>query len=158
MQHGFTHVYIIGGDGTHRGAQAIFQEVRKRQLKIAVIGIPKTIDNDICLIDQSFGFRTAVCEAEKVYTHCTQRKRSLTCIRTQALKSAAVEADCAVNGICIVQLMGRQSGFVAANATLASREVGTYRPPIVARLRAVYGGGVCVCLCLCVHNMSSLFI
>lgn len=69
VQHGFTHVYIIGGDGTHRGAQAIFQEVRKRQLKIAVIGIPKTIDNDICLIDQSFGFRTAVCEAEKVCAH-----------------------------------------------------------------------------------------
>ena len=66
VKHGFTHVYIIGGDGTHRGAQAIFNEVRKRQLKIAVIGIPKTIDNDICLIDQSFGFRTAVSEAEKV--------------------------------------------------------------------------------------------
>jgi 6-phosphofructokinase 1 len=105
LRHGFNQVFIIGGDGTHRGAQAIFQEVRRRRLKVAVVGVPKTIDNDLSLIDRSFGFDTAVVEAEK------------------ALRAAAVEAECAVNGVCIVQLMGRNAGFVAAHAALASRQV-----------------------------------
>ncbi|XP_042062328.1 ATP-dependent 6-phosphofructokinase 6-like isoform X1 [Salvia splendens] len=102
---GINQVYIIGGDGTLRGANVIYEEIRKRGLKVAVAGIPKTIDNDIPVIDRSFGFDTAVEEAQR------------------AINAAHVEADSAENGIGMVKLMGRYSGFIAMHATLASRDV-----------------------------------
>ena len=153
-------VYIIGGDGTHRAADLLFEEIRRRKLKIVIATVPKTIDNDIggmslshslspiislshrlspslslplslplsltdisheslslplslslsfslslLVIDRSFGFHTAIHEAQK------------------AIISARVEACCTPNGIGIVKLMGRESGFIAAHATVASREV-----------------------------------
>ncbi|CAN6191064.1 unnamed protein product [Urochloa humidicola] len=98
-------VYVIGGDGTQRGAGVIFEEVRRRGLKVSVAGIPKTIDNDIPVIDKSFGFDTAVEEAQR------------------AINAAHVEAVSAENGIGLVKLMGRHSGFIAHYATLASRDV-----------------------------------
>jgi 6-phosphofructokinase 1 len=98
-------LFTLGGDGTLRGAQAIAEEVGRRGLKIGVIGIPKTIDNDISYIQQSFGFATAVSEA------------------TEAIYSAHAEAEGARNGIGLVKLMGRQSGFIAAYATLANSDV-----------------------------------
>jgi 6-phosphofructokinase 1 len=98
-------LFAIGGDGTLRGAQAISEEVERRGLKIAVIGIPKTIDNDISHVQQSFGFVTAVSES------------------TTAIYSAHVEAEGARNGIGLVKLMGRESGFIAAYATLANNEI-----------------------------------
>ena len=98
-------LFAIGGDGTLRGAGAIFEEIEKRNLKISVIGIPKTIDNDISYVDRSFGFETAVAETRG------------------AIYSAHVEAEGARNGIGLVKLMGRESGFIAANATLANSEV-----------------------------------
>eukprot|EP00276_Gloeochaete_wittrockiana_P018121 CAMPEP_0184338138 /NCGR_PEP_ID=MMETSP1089-20130417/6667_1 /TAXON_ID=38269 ORGANISM="Gloeochaete wittrockiana, Strain SAG46.84" /NCGR_SAMPLE_ID=MMETSP1089 /ASSEMBLY_ACC=CAM_ASM_000445 /LENGTH=539 /DNA_ID=CAMNT_0026664451 /DNA_START=21 /DNA_END=1640 /DNA_ORIENTATION=- len=105
IERGFNQVYVIGGDGTHKGAQSLFEETRKRGLKIVVAGIPKTIDNDIGVIDRSFGFDTAVEEA------------------TRAIQSAHIEAKCAPNGICLVRLMGRSAGFIAMYASLASRDV-----------------------------------
>lgn len=102
---GINQVYIIGGDGTQRGAAAIYEEIRKRGLKVAVAGIPKTIDNDIPVIDKSFGFDTAVEEAQR------------------AINAAHVEAESTENGIGVVKLMGRYSGFIAMYATLASRDV-----------------------------------
>ncbi|KAL2236037.1 UNVERIFIED_CONTAM: ATP-dependent 6-phosphofructokinase 3 [Sesamum indicum] len=102
---GINQVYIIGGDGTQKGAAVIFEEIRKRGLKVAVAGIPKTIDNDIPVIDRSFGFDTAVEEAQR------------------AINAAHVEAESAENGIGVVKLMGRYSGFIAMYATLASRDV-----------------------------------
>ncbi|CAF2071928.1 hypothetical protein HID58_041836 [Brassica napus] len=102
---GINQVYIIGGDGTQRGASVIFEEVRRRGLKVAVVGIPKTIDNDIPVIDKSFGFDTAVEEAQR------------------AINAAHVEAESIENGIGVVKLMGRFSGFIAMYATLASRDV-----------------------------------
>jgi 6-phosphofructokinase 1 len=98
-------LFTIGGDGTLRGAQAIAEEASKRNLKIAVGGIPKTIDNDINLIEKSFGFETA-------FT-----------IATSILRGAHNEARGAYNGIALVKLMGRESGFIAANAALAVQEV-----------------------------------
>ncbi|XP_073118632.1 ATP-dependent 6-phosphofructokinase 4, chloroplastic-like [Henckelia pumila] len=98
-------VYIIGGDGTQKGAAAIFKEVERRGLKVAVAGIPKTIDNDIAVIDKSFGFDTAVEEAQR------------------AINAAHVEVESIENGVGIVKLMGRYSGFIAMHATLASRDV-----------------------------------
>lgn len=102
---GINQVYIIGGDGTQKGASAIYEEVRRRGLKVAVIGIPKTIDNDIPIIDKSFGFDTAVEEAQR------------------AINAAHVESESNENCIGLVKLMGRNSGFIAMYATLASRDV-----------------------------------
>ena len=98
-------LFTIGGDGTLRGGQAISEEIGRRGLKISVIGIPKTIDNDISYMDKSFGFETAVAET-----------------RT-SIYSAHVEAEGARNGIGLVKLMGRESGFIAAHATLANSDV-----------------------------------
>lgn len=106
VKHGINQLYIIGGDGTHRGAYSISQECFKRGHNIAVVGIPKTIDNDVDLIDRSFGFQTSVEAAQA------------------AIVSAKTEARCNLpNGIGIVKLMGRSSGFIAAHATLASGDV-----------------------------------
>jgi len=102
---GINMVFIIGGDGTQKGAAAIYQEVKRRGYKCVVCGIPKTIDNDICVIDKSFGFDTAVEEAQR------------------AINAAHVESESAENGIGLVKLMGRYSGFIAQYATLASRDV-----------------------------------
>lgn len=102
---GINQVYIIGGDGTQKGAAAIFEEVERRHLPVAVAGIPKTIDNDIAVIDKSFGFDTAVEEAQR------------------AINAAHVEVESVDNGVGIVKLMGRYSGFIAMHATLASRDV-----------------------------------
>ncbi|XP_015169013.1 ATP-dependent 6-phosphofructokinase 6-like isoform X2 [Solanum tuberosum] len=102
---GINQVYIIGGDGTQRGAAVIFEEIRRRGLNVAVAGIPKTIDNDIPVIDKSFGFDSAVEEAQR------------------AISAAHVEATSFENGIGLVKLMGRDSGFIAMYATLASRDV-----------------------------------
>lgn len=98
-------LFTIGGDGTQRGAMAIAEEVKRRELDIAVIGIPKTIDNDISLVERSFGFNTAFAVASEV------------------LMSAHAEAEGAYNGIAIVKLMGRQSGFLTCTAALATGEV-----------------------------------
>ena len=98
-------LFAIGGDGTLRGAQAISEEIARRNLKIGVIGIPKTIDNDISYLNKSFGFETAVAESKT------------------AIACAHVEAKGARHGIGLVKLMGRNSGFIAANATLANSEV-----------------------------------
>jgi 6-phosphofructokinase 1 len=99
-------VYIVGGDGTHRGILRIAQECLKRKMNVSVAGIPKTIDNDIAIIDRSFGFLTAVEAAQP------------------AIISATTEARCNLpNGIGIVKLMGRSAGFIAAHATLASGDV-----------------------------------
>ena len=98
-------LFTIGGDGTLRGARAIAEEIGSRNLKIGVIGIPKTIDNDISYVEQSFGFATAVSEA------------------TTSIYSAHTEAAGARNGIGLVKLMGRESGFIAAYACLANSSV-----------------------------------
>ena len=102
---GIGTLFVVGGDGTLRGAAAIVAEVEKRGLPISVIGIPKTIDNDIHFIDRSFGFESAYSAAVDV------------------VRSARVEAMGAHNGIGLVKLMGRHSGFVACQAALASADV-----------------------------------
>jgi 6-phosphofructokinase 1 len=103
---GIQLLFTIGGDGTLRGAHSIVREIRRRDLRIAVVGVPKTIDNDISYIDMSFGFDTAV-EAAR-----------------QATRAAYVEASCHRFGIGLVKLMGRDSGFIASFAALADTQVG----------------------------------
>jgi len=98
-------LFVIGGDGTLRGAAEIVAEIDRRGLKKAVVGIPKTIDNDIMYLDKSFGFETAFAAA------------------VQAVTCAYVEANGAVNGIGLVKLMGRDSGFISCFAALAGSNV-----------------------------------
>jgi len=107
-------LFVIGGDGTLRGAQRITGCIAARGGKIAVVGVPKTIDNDIMFIDQSFGFQTAVAEA------------------TRAIRSAHVEAEASPNGIGLVKLMGRHSGFIACYASLAMSDTNFVLIPEVA--------------------------
>ncbi|MDR3171406.1 MAG: ATP-dependent 6-phosphofructokinase [Treponema sp.] len=98
-------LFTIGGDGTQRGSLDIAEEIGRRKLKIAMVGIPKTVDNDLSFIQQSFGFDTAVAKAVEVVT------------------AAHMEASSQINGIGLVKLMGRESGFIAAHTALASHEV-----------------------------------
>jgi 6-phosphofructokinase 1 len=98
-------LFAVGGDGTLRGALAIDTEARRRGLRLSVIGIPKTIDNDVCFVQKTFGFETAVSEARR------------------ATSAAHVEALGARNGVGLVKLMGRDSGFIAAYTALADNHV-----------------------------------
>jgi 6-phosphofructokinase 1 len=97
-------LFCIGGDGTQRGAHAIQQEIHKRGLPKSIIGIPKTIDNDVPYVELSFGYVTALEVASEVLT------------------GAHVEATGAPSGIGLVKLMGRAAGFIAAGAAIASQE------------------------------------
>jgi 6-phosphofructokinase 1 len=94
-------LFVVGGDGSMKGAMKIAKTIAERNLKLAVVGVPKTIDNDIPFIDQSFGFQTAFAYA------------------SDAIRAASVEATSTANGIGLVKLMGRHSGFIACYAALA---------------------------------------
>jgi 6-phosphofructokinase 1 len=98
-------LFVVGGDGTLRGAMKLVDEIARRDLLISVVGIPKTIDNDIHFIDRSFGFESAYSAAVDV------------------IRGAHVEATGAHNGIAVVKLMGRHSGFIACHAAIASTDV-----------------------------------
>ncbi|NTV29478.1 MAG: ATP-dependent 6-phosphofructokinase, partial [Candidatus Omnitrophica bacterium] len=98
-------LFAIGGDGTQRGAWEISKELQRRGAPVAVVGIPKTIDNDILFVERTFGVSTAIDRARDV------------------LDAAHAEAKSYPNGIALVKLMGRESGFIAAGATLASQQV-----------------------------------
>lgn len=104
-RHNINILFTIGGDGTLGGALAITQEIERRGLKIGVVGIPKTIDNDINHIEKTFGFETSFTIASPI------------------IRDAHNEARGAYNGVAIVKLMGRDSGFIAANAALSMPEV-----------------------------------
>ena len=97
--------FTVGGDGTQTGAYLLARECERRNMPTAIVGIPKTIDNDIAYVTRTFGLATAIDEARKV------------------LDCAHAEARGVPNGIAIVKLMGRDSGFIAAGATVASQQV-----------------------------------
>lgn len=105
VEMGINILFTIGGDGTQRGGNALFQEARKRGHDLAVVGIPKTIDNDVAFVARTFGYLTAVEEA------------------THVLDRAHIEARSVENGISLVKLMGRNAGFIAVGATVASQDV-----------------------------------
>lgn len=105
QKHKVSILFTVGGDGTLTGASTVAQELLRRKLPIAVIGVPKTIDNDLSWTIRSFGFSTAVEEAAR------------------AVVAAHTEARSAYNGIGLVKLMGRHSGFIAAHAALATGNV-----------------------------------
>lgn len=105
QQLGVNMLFTVGGDGTLRGAHAIAEEAARRGLALSVVGVPKTIDNDVPFCERTFGFETAVTVARS------------------ALDAAHTEAVSARNGVGLVKLMGRDAGFIAARATLASSDV-----------------------------------
>lgn len=97
-------LFAVGGDGTQKGALAIAQEIERRGLKISVVGVPKTVDNDIEFVEKTFGFDTAVVKA------------------SEAVAAAHMEAHSQINGVGLVKLMGRESGFIAVHTVLAVHE------------------------------------
>ena len=101
---GVNMLFVVGGDGSMRGAARISDAARARGVELAVVGVPKTIDNDLPFIDHSFGFHTAFAKA------------------TESIRAARVEARAAPGGIGLVRLMGRHSGFIAAYAALAKND------------------------------------
>ena len=114
-------LFTVGGDGTQRGGNELFEEARRRKHALAVVGIPKTIDNDVHFVTRTFGFGTAVDEAVRV------------------INSAHTEARSVENGVAVVKLMGRHAGFIAAAATVASQDVNFCLVPEVPF--ALEGGG-----------------
>ena len=98
-------LFTIGGDGTQKGAMEIVEEIKRQGLEISVVGVPKTIDNDLNFLEKTFGFETAVEAA----------RESVNRIHAEALSC--------INGIGILKLMGRDSGYIAAQATLASTDI-----------------------------------
>ncbi len=97
-------LFVIGGDGTQRGGRQIDEEARRRGMKLVVVGVPKTIDNDMIYMDKSFGYETACAAA------------------VEAINAAHIEARSSRHGIGLVKLMGRHSGFIASSAAIASGE------------------------------------
>lgn len=104
VQLGVNVLFTVGGDGTQKGASRIAAEAKKRNLDISVFGIPKTIDNDLSFSHRTFGFETAVEQA------------------VLAIRAAHAEASSHMHGVGIVKLMGRESGFIAAQAVVASTQ------------------------------------
>ncbi len=111
--HGIQMLFVVGGDGSHRGAHAIAEAARAKGYDLAVVGVPKTIDNDINFVSRTFGFDTAVEVARN------------------ALDAAGIEAQGNPGGVGLVKVMGRDSGFIAAYATLASNHVNVTLVPEV---------------------------
>ena len=105
VRHRISVLFVIGGDGSLRGAHAIAATAAARGVTLSVVGIPKTIDNDIPYIDHSFGFQTAFARA------------------SESIRAAMIEASSTPNGVGLVKLMGRHSGFIACYASLANHEV-----------------------------------
>jgi 6-phosphofructokinase 1 len=105
MRLGVNVLFTVGGDGTQRGARDLHLEARRRRYPLAIVGVPKTIDNDVPYVSQTFGFTTAVAAARKV------------------IDCAHTECHSVLNGISLVKLMGRHAGFIAAAATVASQDV-----------------------------------
>lgn len=105
IRRGVDILFTIGGDGTQRGGNELYQEAKRRGHNLAVVGVPKTIDNDVAYVSRTFGYLTAVEEASEVLTR------------------AHTEVHSVENGIALVKLMGRHAGFIAAGATIANQDV-----------------------------------
>lgn len=110
---GVNMLFVIGGDGSQRGAKDMYEEARRRGSQMAIVGVPKTIDNDLMFMDRSFGYQTAFAMA------------------CQAVTAAHTEARGARNGLGLVKLMGRDSGFIACSAALATGEANAVLIPEV---------------------------
>jgi 6-phosphofructokinase 1 len=115
-------LFVVGGDGTQKGGNELFKEAKKRGYDLSVVGIPKTIDNDVAFVARTFGYLTAIEEAAKV------------------LSRAHIEARSVENGISLVKLMGRHAGFITAGATIACQDVNfALVPEVPFKLEGAHG-------------------
>jgi 6-phosphofructokinase 1 len=122
IRRGVDILFTIGGDGTQRGGNDIYQEAKRRGHNLAVVGVPKTVDNDVAYVSRTFGYLTAVEEASEV------------------LNRAHTEVHSVENGIALVKLMGRHAGFIAAGATIANQDVNfTLIPEVPFKLEGERG-------------------
>ncbi|HEY5910792.1 MAG TPA: ATP-dependent 6-phosphofructokinase [Verrucomicrobiae bacterium] len=122
VRRGINMLFAIGGDGTQRGARELSEEATRRGHTLAVVGVPKTIDNDVPFVSRTFGYLTAIEQAAKV------------------LECAHTECHSVRNGISVVKLMGREAGFIAAGATIASQDVNfTLIPEVPFKLEGERG-------------------
>jgi 6-phosphofructokinase 1 len=122
IQCGVDMLFCVGGDGTQRGAHALHEAARRRGHALAVVGIPKTIDNDVRFVTRTFGYLTALEESRRV------------------IDAAHTEARSVENGVSLVKLMGRHAGFIAAGATIASQDVNfTLVPEVPFALEGPHG-------------------
>ena len=122
IRRGVNMLFTIGGDGTQRGGNELFLEAKRRGHALSVVGVPKTVDNDVPFVARTFGYLTAVQEAAKV------------------LDRAHVEARSVENGLALVKLMGRHAGFIAGGATVASQDVNfTLIPEVPFKLEGERG-------------------
>jgi 6-phosphofructokinase 1 len=138
---GIDILFVIGGDGTMRGAMSLTAEIASRDLAIGVVGVPKTIDNDIQYIDRSFGFETAFSAG------------------VEAIRSAQTEARGMRNGIGLVKLMGRHSGFIACQAALASSNVSAVLiPEVPVHLDGEQGLFAFIASCLSRHGHAVVVV
>jgi len=122
IRRGIKVLFTVGGDGTQRGGNELYQDAKKRDYPLSVVGVPKTIDNDVAFVSLTFGYATAVEESAKV------------------LDRAHTEACSVENGISLVKLMGRHAGFIAVGATVASQDVNfTLVPEVPFKLEGPNG-------------------
>ncbi|HTJ00245.1 MAG TPA: ATP-dependent 6-phosphofructokinase [Dongiaceae bacterium] len=127
VHRGVNLLFTIGGDGTQRGGKELYEEARRRKHPLAVVGIPKTVDNDVMYVARTFGFATAAAAARDV----------ITCAHT--------EAHSVFNGVSLVKLMGRHAGFIAAAASVASQDVNfCLIPEVPFQLEGVNGLLACL--------------
>ncbi|MBI3997840.1 MAG: 6-phosphofructokinase, partial [Armatimonadetes bacterium] len=103
---------VIGGDGTLRIAHAL------HQMGAQVVGIPKTIDNDIAATDVTFGFDTA-------------RETA-----TEAIDKLHSTAE-SHHRIMVVETMGRNAGWIALESGIAGGANSVLIPEIPFRLETV---------------------
>jgi len=114
-------LFLVGGDGTQSAGNLLYEEAKRRNMKLSIVGVPKSIDNDVMYFDKTFGFDSAVAAASEV------------------IRNVFVEATSAEKGVGIVKLMGRDAGFVAMNAALASTIVDlTLVPEVKVDLDDIY--------------------
>lgn len=122
IQRGVNMLFTIGGDGTQRGGNDLFREAQSRGHHLAVVGVPKTVDNDVAFVSRTFGHLTAIEEASRV------------------LSCAHNEVHSVENGVALVRLMGRHAGFIAAGATVANQDVNfTLVPEVPFKLEGENG-------------------
>ena len=141
VRHSVNMLFVVGGDGTMRGARDIVAEITKRGLCISVVGLPKTINNDFVYMDKSFGFETAYAEAVRV------------------IRCAHSEAKGAYNGIGLVKLMGRESGFIAVHSALAEVCVNfVLVPEVPFRLQGAQGLFRCLEKRLAAHGHAVIVV
>jgi 6-phosphofructokinase 1 len=114
QQSGLEALLVLGGDGTLRIAHELYQK------GIPVIGVPKTIDNDIGGTEVTFGFDTALN------------------IATEAIDRLHTTAE-AHHRVMVLELMGREAGFIALHAGISGGADVILIPEIPFKFEAVLG-------------------